>query len=146
MEENVIEKIIIPYNPSAAKVVQKDKYQLFAPITKNGQVGMAAFDPRHFQIENRVVSFRSGIAERLEIIYGENGTLAQPKDGSIVKRLNELEKWQANVPELAPTLNYNEEGKVPSVMAVNRGLAKKQDSIGFVVVNDEICMVIEEDN
>jgi hypothetical protein len=46
---------------------------------------------------------------------------------------------------IAPDLSGNEEDKAPSVKAVNEELAKKQDNIGLVVVNNEICMIIQED-
>ena len=47
--------------------------------------------------------------------------------------------------ELAQTLEGKEEDKAPSVKAVKAEFAKKQDNIGLVVSNNEICMIIQED-
>lgn len=45
---------------------------------------------------------------------------------------------------IASNLSGNETTRVPSVRAVNNGLAQKQQDMGFVVVDGEICMVVND--
>lgn len=52
MVENIVERAIVPHNPAQARVIEKEKYDLFAPIAKNGQAGMAKFDKGAFFIKD----------------------------------------------------------------------------------------------
>ena len=47
---NIIERAIIPFNPTTNKILQKDKYYLFAPVADINKVGMAGFNPRDFSV------------------------------------------------------------------------------------------------
>lgn len=61
MIENVVERAIVPHNPSVARVLNKDKYNLFAPVAGPGKVGMASFDARYFIVRNQEVSLKDGV-------------------------------------------------------------------------------------
>lgn len=65
MIENVIERAIVPHNPSAARVLNKDKYNLFAPIAGPGKVGMASFAARYFSVKNQEVSIKDGVIPQI---------------------------------------------------------------------------------
>ena len=61
MIENVVERAIVPHNPSTARVLNKDKYNLFAPVAGPGKVGMASFAARYFTVRNQEVSLKDGV-------------------------------------------------------------------------------------
>lgn len=61
--KHVVERAIVPYNPSASSIIQKEKYNLFAPVARKGNVGMAAFDENDFDIKNQKVSINPRIKE-----------------------------------------------------------------------------------
>lgn len=50
-EENIMENVIKESNTSPASVIQKEKYNLYAPIAGNGRVGMAKFSTDDFKID-----------------------------------------------------------------------------------------------
>lgn len=75
MEKNRILKPITPSNPSPATVIQKEKYNLFAPVAGNGQRGMAQFDTRDFKIDkdgkvSMSDNFLNMLAEALQEVNG----------------------------------------------------------------------------
>lgn len=72
--------------------------------------------------------------------------MLRDEDGEILSLQSAIEKiYLALDIVIVSTLEGNDADKAPSVRAVNDGLAKKQDNIGFVIVNNEICMIIQED-
>lgn len=82
-EKNIVEKAIVPRNPSTAKVQNKDKYSLFAPLGGIKKVGIVGYS-NDFSIDgNHFVSIRDGaitaaklsgeIRERFSAIEGDVG-------------------------------------------------------------------------
>ena len=59
MNENTIEQIIVPRNPSSAKMVKKEEYNLFAPLARKDAPGIASFSEEHFVVINGKVSLRN---------------------------------------------------------------------------------------
>lgn len=53
---NIVERPIVPHNPSPTKAVQKEQYNLFAPVAANGKVGMAKYNKEQFDIKEQEVS------------------------------------------------------------------------------------------
>ena len=53
--ENIVERAIVPRNPSPVSLLNKEQYSLYAPIARPGQPGIAQFDDAHFVIENQIV-------------------------------------------------------------------------------------------
>ena len=53
--KNIIERPIVPYNPSANGIAQKEKYYLYAPIASTSHAGMALFDASDFEIKDQKV-------------------------------------------------------------------------------------------
>ena len=69
---NIVERPIVPYNPSPSKVLQKEQYSLFAPIAANGRVGMAGYNPEHFNIRDQIVSLNTTVRDlRLSYYYDD---------------------------------------------------------------------------
>lgn len=56
MKNNTVERAITPYNPSQSEVHQKDRYNLYAPLVRRNQPGIAQFNPNDFRISDGVVS------------------------------------------------------------------------------------------
>ena len=53
--ENIIERAIVPRNPSPVSLLNKEQYSLYAPIARPGQAGIAEFDTDHFTITRQIV-------------------------------------------------------------------------------------------
>lgn len=57
MPDNIIERAIVPYNPSSNTVRNNNRYNLFAPIGGANKVGMAGYNPNDFEVDsNQIVS------------------------------------------------------------------------------------------
>ena len=41
---NIIERAIVPHNPSPATIKNNEQYALYAPVAGNGKVGMAGYN------------------------------------------------------------------------------------------------------
>lgn len=84
--KNIIERPIVPYNPSASKVVNKEQYSLFAPVASNGKVGMAAFNPAQFSITDQTVSIKdvilNSIFKKVDASKLSNFDINSEKDGN----------------------------------------------------------------
>lgn len=63
-DKNVVERSIIPYNPASGVVMQKDKYNLFAPVADVNKVGMAGFNPADFVVKDQIVSASPSLMDR----------------------------------------------------------------------------------
>jgi hypothetical protein len=50
VDKNIIEQIVVPYNPPSANVVQRNQYNLFAPIGGINRVGMVGYSADDFVI------------------------------------------------------------------------------------------------
>lgn len=59
--ENILERAIIPRNPSPTALLNKEKYTLYAPVARRGQPGIAQFDDTHFVIEDQIVKIDTNI-------------------------------------------------------------------------------------
>ena len=70
---NIIEKVIVPYNPSNNKVINYSLYSLYAPAAGNGKVGMAGYNPDEFdvscdQIVSLTINFKAGIVHCINLL------------------------------------------------------------------------------
>lgn len=59
--ENILERAIIPRNPSPMALLNKEKYTLYAPVARSGQPGIAQFDDAHFVITDQIVQINTNI-------------------------------------------------------------------------------------
>lgn len=59
--ENILERAIIPRNPSPTALLNKEKYTLYAPVARSGQPGIAQFDDVHFVITDQIVQINTNI-------------------------------------------------------------------------------------
>ena len=70
---HTVERAIVPHNPSASSIFQKEKYNLFAPVASKGRGGMAAFDTADFEVTNQTVrlnrNFREGILGEVSLEF-----------------------------------------------------------------------------
>ena len=69
MADNIKERAIVPFNPASNKVLNKDKYNLYAPVADTNKVGMAGFNPEDFKVINQIVSFSD--AKNAEIAFAQ---------------------------------------------------------------------------
>ena len=63
MPDNVRESSISPYNPSPNRVLNKEQYNLFAPVAGANKVGMAGYNPAQFQVNNHIVSLAANVLD-----------------------------------------------------------------------------------
>ena len=66
MANNVIERPIVPYNPSTANIKNRDKYNLYAPVADINKVGMAGFTPDDFDVKSQVVYIKSNVRNLID--------------------------------------------------------------------------------
>jgi hypothetical protein len=66
MPENVVERVVVPRNPPAASVLNKDKFNLFAPMARTNSPGLAAYNPDDFVINDQVVYINPVILQEIE--------------------------------------------------------------------------------
>ena len=106
--KHIVERAIVPYNPSASSIINKEQYNLYAPIAGQGKVGMAAFDLRDFEVKNQTVFLHADVREGIDnalslgekvdkntndIIEHSNWIeLAETRFGTNIERLNEHDK------------------------------------------------------
>lgn len=60
MPINIVERAITPYNEPTSRLVQRDRYYLFAPIAGLNKIGLAGFNPKHFAVHNGIVELIAG--------------------------------------------------------------------------------------
>ena len=61
---DIVERPIVPHNPSPTKAIQKEQYNLFAPAAANGKIGMAGYNPEQFDIKDQMVSLATRFLSR----------------------------------------------------------------------------------
>lgn len=85
MAENIVERAIVPHNPSTADVVNEERYMLYAPVARRNAPGMAKFNPRQFSMKDGEVSIRHPITFAFPA-YDLNalGLPEIPIDGNVV--------------------------------------------------------------
>ena len=70
MADNITERAIVPFNPASNTVLNKDKYNLYAPVAGPNKIGMAGFNPEDFNINGQIVSiherFKTSITKAIE--------------------------------------------------------------------------------
>jgi hypothetical protein len=59
--KHIIEQAIVPYNPSVNELINKEQYNLFAPMAGLNKVGMAAFDANDFDMKAQKVFLKKNI-------------------------------------------------------------------------------------
>lgn len=59
--KHIIERAIVPHNPSASSIINKEQYNLYAPVAGQGKVGMAAFDLSDFEVKNQTVFLHANV-------------------------------------------------------------------------------------
>lgn len=130
---NTIEKPIVPYNATPTKVVQREEYSLFAPVAANGRIGMAGFDPKHFDIKEQIVSLANSYINTLFRVVDVRGAI--PEDIS----------WNKHGKK-TPNIAYkNSSYEVVTTVALN-GTMKKSEKVGtlIVLVNESATDVFTE--
>jgi hypothetical protein len=55
MAINIIERAVTPYNSSASRVSNKERYSLYAPAANVNKPGMAGYDPKYFAVREQIV-------------------------------------------------------------------------------------------
>lgn len=82
--ENIVERAIVPRNPSPVSLINKEQYSLYVPIARRGQAGVAQFDDAHFIIENQTVRINtdniatvSFVAEKIVEVQSQVDSVAQ---------------------------------------------------------------------
>ena len=66
MPRNIIERAIIPNNPSSNKVIHNNQYYLYAPVGGVNKVGMAGFDGSQFDVSNeQIVSVKTSFVNEI---------------------------------------------------------------------------------
>lgn len=55
MPNNIVERAIVPHNPSSNRIINNNQYNLFAPIAGIGKVGMAGFKLSDFDVDNNQI-------------------------------------------------------------------------------------------
>lgn len=79
MKKHIVERAIVPHNPSASSIINKEKYNLYAPMVRRGQPGIAAFNPEQFIISDNVVSLNGDL---IDMVNGAGeGAVQQIPDG-----------------------------------------------------------------
>lgn len=61
--KHVVERAIVPYNPSTSSIINKEQYNLFAPVAGTNRVGMAAFSNDDFIVRKQTVALNPKIYE-----------------------------------------------------------------------------------
>lgn len=87
MPDNIVERAIVPFNPASSKVLNKDKYNLFAPVADINKVGMAGFNPDDFSVDTKsIVSIKEGRTfTQAEITTLDKAVLQAAKDDTYTK-------------------------------------------------------------
>lgn len=72
MSDNILERAIVPYNPSSNRVVNNNQYNLYAPAAGVGKVGMAGYSQTDFDVSNsQTVSisntFKGSVLQQVKI-------------------------------------------------------------------------------
>ena len=64
MDKNVIEHVVVPHNPPSTNMVQRNHFNLFAPLGGINKVGMVGYS-NDFEIDNQILSLRDRVRTAL---------------------------------------------------------------------------------
>lgn len=67
LNENIIERALVPFEASEGNIHIKDRYMLYTPMARAGKPGIAAFDPKDFSIKNNIVSLRERVSPSVDV-------------------------------------------------------------------------------
>jgi hypothetical protein len=94
--KHIVERAIVPHNPSASSIINKEQYNLYAPVAGQGKVGMAAFDIRDFEVKNQTVSLRANVRDSVDKVLSleadiiENTENISKNAGNITKNAGDI--------------------------------------------------------
>lgn len=98
-EINIIERRLVPVKP---KVIANEQVEIYVPVAGYEYPGVAAYNSDDFVVTGGIVHLKYDdsyymlhINSLNNELYGENGTSAEPGDGSIKKRLTTAETTNA---------------------------------------------------
>jgi len=114
--ENVIEKIIQPYNPSSNKIINQNKYFLYAPAAGLDKVGMAGYKSGDFDVNSKQIvsisnKFKKTVVQNVDVNSIPDNIIYDGVDG--IKTTNVFYNNYTNT--VIDTLNTN---NVPSYINV----------------------------
>lgn len=79
MKKHIVERAIVPHNPSASSIINKEKYNLYAPVARRNQPGIAEFNTEQFVLKDGVVSLNGNL---IDMVNGEGeGAVQQIPNG-----------------------------------------------------------------
>ena len=97
--KHIVERAIVPHNPSASSIINKEQYNLYAPVAGQGKVGMAAFDLRDFEVKNQTVFLHADVREGID--------KALSLEADIVENTANIEINKANIAKNAGDIAIN---------------------------------------
>ena len=114
--ENVIEKIIQPYNPSSNKIINQNKYFLYAPAAGLDKVGMAGYKSGDFDVNSKQIvsisnKFKKTVVQNVDVNSIPDNIIYDGVDG--IKTTNVFYNNYTN--RVIDTVNTN---NVPSYINV----------------------------
>ena len=104
--QNIIERCVVPYNPSQNKVHLKDKYYLFAPLADINKIGLAGYNPEHFLMQNGIVSLSDKFVNRTIVL--ENNVQRMQSD--VVRLQRDTATLRTDVDEIEDKVEWLQSG------------------------------------